>query len=184
MAYIKSIQSDQESPPGVMMRFPKQLRAIMDYTQEVMRDGECNFSDKERELIAAFTSAMNDCNFCYGAHKATALAFGIEQGFLEALVADVETAPVDERMRPVLVFARKLTQMPSQMAQSDVDAVLDAGWTEEDFHYLTSICSLFNFYNRLMEAYGCSLDANPEFPVEAAGEMLATNGYVLADFAP
>ena len=178
MAYIKSVQPEQESPPGVMMRFPKQSRAIMQYTQDVMRDGECNFSHEEREIIAAFTSAMNNCNFCYGAHKATAAAFGVEESFLEALVTSIESAPVDDKMRPVLAFAKKLTLTPSQITQGDVDAVLDAGWTEIDFHYLTSICAIFNFYNRLMEAYGCSLGANPEVPVEAVGELLSTNGYI------
>ncbi|MEO1203866.1 MAG: peroxidase, partial [Pseudomonadota bacterium] len=114
---------------------------------------------------------------CYGAHKATAAAFGVESTVLEALVVDTESAPIEDNMRPVLAFARKLTLTPSRVVQHDVDAVLEAGWTEKDFHYLVSICSLFNFYNRLMDGYGCSTNALP-IPLDDMGQILA-DGYIV-----
>ena len=54
------------------------------------------------------------------------------------------------------------------------DAIFDAGWGEDDFHYAVMICAMFNMMNRIMDGYGVRNTA--EFRLER-GRMLATQGY-------
>jgi hypothetical protein len=60
------------------------------------------------------------------------------------------------------------------MTQADADAIFDAGWNEDSFHYAVMICGLFNFYNRLMDGYG--VENTADFRM-MAGRMLADKGY-------
>ena len=174
MAFVKSIPSAGESVGTVLQRYPDQGIPLTQLTEIVMRGGECGFSLAERELIAAFASGTNACTFCYNTHRATAEAFGVDEGLLEALLTDLEGAPVAEKLKPVLRYVRKLTQTPSRMTQSDADAIFGAGWSENDFHYAVMICALFNLYNRLMDGYGVR---NTAAFREERGQMLADAGY-------
>ena len=94
---------------------------------------------------------------------------------LDALVDDLETAPVDDGMKALLRYVRKLTMDPSRMVQADADAVFDAGWDEDSFHYTVMICAMFNMMNRIMDGYG--VENTAEFRVER-GRQLAKRGYI------
>ena len=72
------------------------------------------------------------------------------------MVDDLELAPIDEKLKVLLRFAQKMTIESYKIVQEDVDAVLRAGW-DEAFYHAVSICSLFNYYNRLVDAYGLVL---------------------------
>jgi hypothetical protein len=87
---------------------------------------------------------------------------------------DVDAAPVDARMKPVLRYVRKLTQTPSRMTPRDAEAVFAAGWDERALHDAVSVCALFNLMNRLVEGLGIEADAG-YFGV--AVQRLATQGY-------
>jgi len=174
MAFVASVPVEEEAVGTVMGRYPDQAIPLTEMTEVVMRSGHCAFTSEERELIAAFVSGVNNCTFCYNTHKATAEAFGVDQGLLEALVAEIDSAPVDERLKPVLRYARKLTLTPSRVVQADADAIFDAGWDEDSFHHTVMITALFNLYNRLMDGYGVRNTA--EFR-QQRGEWLAESGY-------
>lgn len=47
------------------------------------------------ELIAAYVSALYAYSYCAGVHAATAAAFGVDEDLVAALVADVDSAPVE-----------------------------------------------------------------------------------------
>jgi len=174
MAYIDNIPAAEESVAAVMRRYPAQAVPLTQLTEEVMRQGQCAFSAADRELIAAYASGVNNCTYCFNTHRATAEAFGVDETLLTAMVEDLESAPVREPLKPVLRYVRKLTLSPSKVVEADVDAVLEAGWSENDFHYIVMVCALFNMYNRIMDGYGVRNTA--EFR-HSRGAVLATRGY-------
>ena len=176
MAFVKSIPESEESVAAVMGRYPKMAMPLMQFSEEILRTGECAFTHEERELIAAYASGLNNCTYCYNTHKATAEAFGIAEGLLDDLVDDLDTACADEKIKPVLEYVRKLTKTPSKMLQADADAIFDAGWDENCFHYTIMICSMFNMMNRIMDGYGVKNTA--EFRL-SRGRMLVETGYLL-----
>lgn len=171
MAFVKSVPPAEESVSAIMRRYPAQAVPMTELTEIVMRTGACRFTPQQRELIAAFASGTNACTYCFETHRATAEAFGVDEGLLRALLDDIDASAVDEAMKPVLRYVGKLTRTPSRIVQADVDAIINAGWDENDFHYAVMICGLFNFYNRLIDGYG----------VTNTAEFRSSRGRALAD---
>jgi len=138
-------------------RFSENVRPLMEYTDGLLRS-EGELSVGERELIATYVSALNACTFCTGAHRAYAEVFGIDGALIDALIADVDSAPVDDRLRPVLAYVAKLNTLPSKLVQRDAQAVYDAGWSETALYEAVQVCALFNMMNRIIEGTGLNFD--------------------------
>jgi uncharacterized peroxidase-related enzyme len=157
----------------VFRAYPDTARPLLDYHELVMR-GPSPFTVAERELIAAYVSGVNECGYCHGVHTATAEAFGIPEGLLEALLADLDTAPVDEKIRAVLRYVGKLTTAPARLTDDDAAAVLAAGWDERALHDAVIVCALFNFMNRMVNGLGIKAD---ESYFALSGKRLRDVGY-------
>jgi len=136
---------------------------------------ESAFSTGEKELIAAYVSALNACNFCIDAHLAIAADLNIEPTLLEAMVVDLESAPLAANLRPIFRFVGKLTLNPSKIAQIDLDSILLAGWTEAAISDAIDICALFSFMNRLVDGYGLQSLESEQLKGLARG--INTQGY-------
>lgn len=168
-----SFLGENDGVGEVMVHRAERFLPIGTFTQDVLR-GPSAFSVGERELIAAYVSALNQCQFCTGVHSSVAAANGIDEALLRAIVDDLDVAPVDERLRPVLRYVRKLTEAPAKMTQADADAVYAAGWDENALADAVEICALFNFYNRLVEGHG--VKGSQDY-FERATEFLGRHGY-------
>ena len=158
MPYFPSLPDDASIPhiwnahPAFYAPFSRAMEAAM--------RGPSAFSPAERELIAAYVSGLNACTYCVGGHVAAAEAFGVETGLFEQLLDNVDSAGVDARLKPVLMFVKKLTLTPARMTQADADAVFAAGWDERALHDAIVVCSMFNFMNRLVDGHG--IQTNPD----------------------
>ncbi len=157
----------------VFRAFPATAAPLLDYHEALMR-GDSSLTVGERELIAAYVSGLNSCTYCFGVHQVTAETFGISEETMSALVEDVETAPVEERMRPLLRYVGKLTRTPAQVTPREAQAVLDAGWDEQALHDAVSVCGLFNLMNRLVDGLGVT--AGGDY-FDLSGRRLAETGY-------
>jgi uncharacterized peroxidase-related enzyme len=143
-------------------------------SQIALRDHPSRLSAGERELIGAFVSRLNQCEYCYRVHNSAVDAYGIPADLVEQLRADLEAAPVAAHMKPLLRYVRKLTLEQSRMTQQDADAVLAAGWDAEDLNLAICICALFNFMNRFV--HGLGIEEDPAYSL-AAGARLKAVGY-------
>ena len=99
-------------------------------------------------------SALNGCRYCAGVHTATAVYLGVAEGTVARVRDDVTLAAAEPRLRPLLAYARKLTQAPASLTQMDADAVFAAGWAEPALHDAVAVCCLFNFMTRYVGAWG------------------------------
>lgn len=155
----------------VFKNFPEGAQPLMEYHDIILR-GPSPLTVAERELIAAVVSGTNACSFCYGAHALAAERFGMEESLMEALLTDIDSAPVDDKMKPLLKYVKKLTEAPSKIIKADADAVVDAGWTEQALYHAVSVCALFNFMNRIVEGMGVKV--NPDMLAERRSTMQET----------
>lgn len=121
---------------------------------DILMRGGGGLTEGERETIFAYVSGLNACSFCYRGHVAAMELWGMPTGLAERLVADIETAPVTEKLRAILKFVRKLTETPGRMAESDATAVYDAGWNEDDLFAAIGIAALAGFMNRIADGTG------------------------------
>lgn len=172
MAFLPSLPANA-SLRDVFSKFPRTSAPLLDY-HEVLLRGPSPLSVAERELIAAYVSGLNACGYCHGIHSRTAAAFGVSDEVMVALLEDVETAPVSDRLKPILRYVGTLTRSPVRISQADANAVLAAGWDEQALHDAVSVCALFNFMNRLVEGLGLELDASH---TKVAAQALHDGGY-------
>jgi uncharacterized peroxidase-related enzyme len=172
MSWLKSLPANSRLH-NVFQAFPETARPLIAYHEALLR-GPSPFSAGERELIAAYVSGLNACDFCHDIHAQTAAAFGIDTQTLRALLTEPESAPVDARLRPVLSFVRKLTLSPSRMTPADAEAVYVAGWDDHALHDAAAICGLFNLMNRLVDGLGIETDA---VHTQFVAQRLATISY-------
>lgn len=158
----------------VFRQYPRRARLMLLLIDDILR-GESPLTVAERELIFAYGSGQNACDFCYHSHRPVAAAFGIDETVFDELMEDIDTASIDERLKPILHFVRKLTQTPSRMTQADADAIFAAGWDEQAFVDIVSICAIQNFFNRFVDGIG--IDVDDETARRTGAALLPTIGY-------
>ena len=169
MPFFKS-HPDDAGPGNVFSAYPRIYGHWATMGQEIM-NGASALTPGEREMIAAYVVGLLDCRYAYVAHTAAAYAWGIEEGLVDTLLDDLDTAPVDDKFKPLLAFIRKLTLTPSQMTQADADAVFDAGWDEAALHNAIAVCARMSFMNKLVEGHGF-VPMNKETARERARERV------------
>ena len=128
-----------------------------------------------RELIAAYTSALNRCDFCQNAHAAVAAHLYGNAEFVEAVLRDPETSSLSEKERALLRFVHKLTLEPGAVAQHDTDTLIAAGWDDASIYFSIAACALFNYYNRFVLGNGVQLVSKEAFT--RLGARMAHAGY-------
>jgi len=170
MSFLKSLPPDA-GLLQIFQAFPEAARPLLKY-HEVLLRGDSPFSTAERELIAAYVSALNHCNYCRAVHSQTAVALGISADVMANVFSNPQNEHVDLSMRPVLAFVRKLTLSSATISAADVDPILAAGWNDRALHDVVAICGLFNLMNRLVNGLGVEA---PE--AKMAGQRLAESGY-------
>ena len=70
----------------------------------------------------------------------------------------IETAAVDEKLKPLLRYAKKLTEAPARITPADAEACYAAGWSDEAIMQAIAVTCLANFMNRLVEGSGVHAD--------------------------
>ena len=152
MTYFKSM-TGHAGPPAVFERYPE-IYGPWSQMSQAMMNGPSPLSQGERELILAYAAGAAGCDFVHVAHSEVAYAWGIANGLVEQLLADPDTAPVSDKLRPLLAFVRTLAATPNAIGQADVDAVFAAGWDEHALQDAVAITARAAFMHRLVAAHG------------------------------
>ena len=71
-----------------------------------------------------------------------------------SVLADIETSLLSESEKALLRFVRKVNDDSVSIQSSDIDSLHAAGYTDEAIYYAITVCALFNFYNRWIDASG------------------------------
>jgi uncharacterized peroxidase-related enzyme len=179
MAHLDTLPN-AASLRDVFCAYPRPARLANALAHEILR-GPGELSPAQREFLFAYGSGLNACHFCHGAHQAVAEHMGVAAGLIEAALAGIDTAPVEERFKPLLRYVKKLTETPSRITRGDADAVRAAGWSDNALHEAILVCALHNFFNRWVDGTGVDAD---EAVLQDIGAYLAAHGYGGARAAP
>jgi uncharacterized peroxidase-related enzyme len=144
-----------------------------EFTHEAMR-GPSAWSVGDRELMAAYVSQANGCAFCVGAHAATARQAYQDGPKVTAVLADLESAPIEEPLRATLRMLGKLTREGKVVAE-DMRHVLSAGVSRQQVEDALAVCAAFNTTDRLADAFGFEVLTPEGF--EAGAKYLLKRGY-------
>jgi len=147
---------------------------LCELSHQVMFE-EAPISQALRELIAAYTSSLNRCDFCRNAHAAVASHLYGSEEFVRSVLNDPEKSSLEEREKALLRFVRKLTLDSGAITEGNIEALKTDGWDETAIFYAIYVCALFNFYNRFVSGNGVKLVSDAAF--RRLSERMARNGY-------
>ncbi|MGH9193519.1 MAG: carboxymuconolactone decarboxylase family protein [Acidimicrobiales bacterium] len=176
MPFLPSIPEDAKVPHVLALfsdRGSRAGRPLIEFHEALLR-GESPFTVPQREMMAAFVSGINACEYCYGAHTASSKQFGVPEQLIVDLVANIDATEVEAEIKPVLHYLRKLTLTPTKLTQADADAVFAAGWDERALYDAVLVGCLYNFMNRYTDGLGLSVIPE-QFDIE--GKMIKELSY-------
>lgn len=148
-----SYLSSRSDVRDIILRDWKRFQPFSLFLENILR-GTSELSIAEREIIAAFVSALNSCTLCDHSHLEIAISLGVDGQLIKQLMDDIDNSPIPEKIKPIYHYVEKLTVTPSQLVQADADKVFAAGWSEQALTDAICVCALFNCYNRLLDGHG------------------------------
>ena len=95
---------------------------------------------------------------------------------MHAVLADVESSPLDERHKTLFRFIDKVNHDSPRITPEDLNLARAAGWSDEALYFAITVCALFNFYNRWIDASG--VHALSDEAHRQGGRRSAQFGYV------
>ena len=93
------------------------------------------------------------------------------QGVLE----DLETSSLAGPEKALMRFVRKVNSDSYNIQPEDIHCLHAAGYTDEAIYYAITVCALFNFYNRWIDASG--VHAMSDEAHAAGAKRSAIHGY-------
>ncbi len=152
---------------------PKAAHHLAALSHEIMF-ADAPISPALRELIAAYTSSLNRCEFCMRAHAAVA-AHTLGEELVWSVLHDLEASTLEEDQKALLRFTRKLTFDSGSITEADITELHTAGWEDDAIFYAIEACALFNFYNRYVSGSGVRLVSDDS--VKRLATRMAEHGY-------
>ena len=169
-----------EGLPGIsgpMAQYPETERHLSGLAEALLR-GPSSITPAERELIAAYVSAGNECHFCTQSHAAVARELYQSEGAVVDCVLDnLTTAPISDKMRSLLNIAGRVRRDGRLVTKSDVEAARMAGADDKAIHDTVLIAAAFCMYNRYVEGLATWAPVERE-AYRDSGVRLATSGYL------
>lgn len=89
---------------------------------------------------------------------------------------DLESSALDERHKALLRFVDRVNRESPRITADDMRPLYAAGWDDEAIYFAVTVCALFNFYNRWIDATG--VHALSDEAHREGGKRTALHGYV------
>lgn len=171
--------------PGIRgpMAFRPETAKPLNELVEVLLRGPHPLTPGERELIATFVSAQNDCQYCHTIHGAIAAHhLDGDEDLVANVKADFQHAQISEKLKALLVIAGKTARGGKQVTADDVERARDLGATDLEIHDAVLIAAVFCLCNRYVDGLATWTPQDPEF-YRLRGALVARVGYVAASAA-
>jgi uncharacterized peroxidase-related enzyme len=172
--------------PGIRSLFafrPETAGPLSDLAEVLLR-GPSSLGRGERELIAAYVSSLNDCEFCTSSHAAFAAA-QLTGGMplVDQVRDDPEKAPVSGKLRTLLRIAAAVQRSGREVREEDIVAAREAGASDVEIHDTVLIAAAFCMYNRYVDGLATLAPTDPE-GYRVMADRIVADGYVSALTAP
>lgn len=166
--------------PGIrslVLYRPDTGKPLYELAQVLLR-GDSPLSQAERELIASYVSAQNNCNFCTQSHAAAARAlFGEEREVVDFVLSEYRTGPISDKMKALLTIAGRVQADARTVSDDLVAEARSYGATDRDIHDTVLIAATFCLFNHYVDGLATLSPTDPAV-YEPMGERLAQQGYV------
>jgi uncharacterized peroxidase-related enzyme len=166
--------------PGIrgLLRYRPQTARPLSELAEVLLRAPGTLTRGERELIAAYVSALNDCRYCASSHAACAAAqLPGGMAVVGQVRADPASAPVSAKLKTLLTIAAAIARSGHAVTNDHIAQARAAGATDAEIHDTVLIAAAFCMFNRYVDGLDTTAPDDPA--VYAAGaQRLVTQGYL------
>ena len=164
---------------GPLTSYPETAKHLRGLAEELLR-GPSSLTSAERELIATYVSAQNDCTFCMNSHAAIARSlYGKDRELVDQTIFDFQQSDLSDKMKALLVIAGKVQQGGRLVTEEDVAAARAAGADDKAIHDTVLTAAAFCMFNRYVDGLATWTPENPDM-YEQSGAFIAEKGYLLA----
>jgi uncharacterized peroxidase-related enzyme len=114
---------------------------------------------RRADMIGAAVSGLNKCEYCGAAH--TGLLAKREELSAEdavTLFRNWRVLDLPEQEQAMLAFAEKLTLMPSDVCEEDIERLRAVGFSDENIYDIVLLTAYRNFMNRVNDGLGVPTD--------------------------
>lgn len=162
---------------GLMTQYPTTAKVLNTLAETLLR-GQNSLTSGERELIAAYVSNRNECNFCYSSHAAVA-AYHLQDDYkiIDAVIKDKESAPISEKMKSLLRIAHQVQQGGKAVSKEDILRAKNNDATDDEIHTTVLIAAAFCMFNRYVDGLSTWSPTGRE-NYDEMGKALAEQGYI------
>ena len=92
------------------------------------------------------------------------------------MIGDLETSALSEKEKALFRFVDRVNHHSPEITAADMQPLYAAGWDDAGIYYAITVCALFNFYNRWIDASG--VQALSDETHRQGGKRSANIGYV------
>ncbi len=170
------IELDQDFPGIVsLFMYDKEVASKLTAMGQTIMRRPRGLSIGERELIAAFVSKLNRCNFCYQSHAACAKEF-LDPTFVSEVCLYHTSTGISNKMRSLLHVAMDVRSLDRELLEISIGEAKVAGATDEEIHDTVLVTAFFSMCNRYVDGLGATFK---ESEPEQGGISLAKYGYTM-----
>jgi uncharacterized peroxidase-related enzyme len=126
-----------------------------------MRKGS-PLSRLQREMLATVVNGLIGGAPWLGLHTAAVRRLTKDEHLSAEFATTWPTYDLDAKTHALLAYAKKLTQEPSMVEDSDIEELRSAGWDEQGIYEATALISYFNCTGRIEAASGLPMDRIPQ----------------------
>jgi alkylhydroperoxidase family enzyme len=91
------------------------------------------------------------------------------------VLRDLDSSTLDEKHKALFRFIDKVNHESPRITAEDARLLRAVGWDDEAIYFAITVCALFNFYNRWIDASG--VHALSDEAHRQGGKRSAANGY-------
>lgn len=88
------------------------------------------------------------------AHAAVAAEILGSRELVDSVLAEIETSQLSDAEKVLFRFVRKVNEDSVSIQPDEIERLHRAGYSDEAIYYAITVCALFNFYNRWIDASG------------------------------
>ena len=169
--------------PGIRgpMAFRPETSKPLNELVEVLLHGPGTLTQGERELIATYVSAQNNCHYCQSIHGAIAAAHeGGSEELTQSVKQDYQSAAISPKLKMLLTIAGKVQQDGKKVSADDIADARAHGATDTEIHDTILIAAAFCMYNRYVDGLA-TWQPHDEELYRNRGKLVARDGYVAAN---
>ena len=91
-------------------------------------------------------------------HAAVAAVLLGSEELVQGVLRDIDSSGLSDAEKSLMHFLDKVNHESPNITAEDIAPLHAAGWNDEQIWYAITVCALFNFYNRWIDATGvCAL---------------------------